>query len=64
VSLNSPRTAGAPQAAALESVIFGASAADVRSLVVGGRDVVTDGQHALVPDVPGGLTAAIGAVLG
>jgi len=64
VSLNSPRTAGAPRAAALESVIFGASAADIRCLVVGGRDVVTDGQHVLVPDVPGSLAAAIGAVLG
>src|SRR5262249_24616815 len=64
VSLNSPRTAGAPRAAALESVIFRASAADIRCLVVGGRDVVTDGQHVLVPDVPGSLAAAIGAVLG
>jgi formiminoglutamate deiminase len=63
IALDSPRTAGAPRAAALDSVIFAASAADVRSLVVGGRDVVADGRHLLVPDVPRALAAAIGAVL-
>jgi formiminoglutamate deiminase len=63
IALDSPRTAGAPRAAALDAVIFSAVAADVRSLVVGGRDVVADGQHLLVPDVPGALSAAIGAVL-
>jgi formiminoglutamate deiminase len=62
VALDSPRTAGAPTAAALEAVIFGASAADVRHLVVGGRDVVIEGRHTLVPDVPGALAAAIAAV--
>jgi hypothetical protein len=35
----------------------------VRHLVVGGRDVVADGRHVLIPDVPAALTAAIGAVL-
>jgi formiminoglutamate deiminase len=63
VALDSPRTAGATAATALESVIFGASAADVRHLVVAGRVVVADGQHLLVPDVPSALEAAIGAVL-
>jgi formiminoglutamate deiminase len=63
IALDSPRTAGAPRAAALDAVIFGAVAADVRSLVVGGRDVVADGQHLLIPDVPRALSAAIGAVL-
>jgi len=63
VGLDSPRTAGATKSLALESVIFSASAAEVRYLVVGGREVVTGGQHALVPDVPAALTAAIGAVL-
>jgi formiminoglutamate deiminase len=63
VALDSPRTAGATQATALESVIFGATAADVRNLVVGGRDVVTGGRHVLVPEVAGGLSAAIAAVL-
>jgi formiminoglutamate deiminase len=64
IALDSPRTAGAPRRAALESVIFGASAADVRHLVVGGRDVVSGGRHVLVGDVPGALAAAIGRVLG
>jgi len=62
VALDTPRTAGATQAAALESVIFGATASDVRRLVVGGRDVVTDGRHVLVPDVAGQLAAAVAAV--
>jgi len=64
IALDSPRTAGAPRTAALESVIFAASAADVRNLVVGGRDVVSGGRHVLVSDVPGALAAAIGSVLG
>jgi cytosine/adenosine deaminase-related metal-dependent hydrolase len=63
VALDSPRTAGADRATALESVIFGASAADVRHLVVGGRDIVADGQHMLIPDVPAALSASIAAVL-
>ncbi len=63
VALDSPRTAGARRATALESVVFGATAADVRHVVSTGRDVVTDGRHLLVPDVPAALAAAIGAVL-
>jgi formiminoglutamate deiminase len=63
VALDTPRTAGGSEATALESVIFAATTADVTSLVVGGREVVTDGRHALVPDVPGRLSAAIAAVL-
>ncbi len=63
VALDTPRTAGAMLATTLESVIFGASAEDVRTLVVGGRDVVADGRHLLVPDVPGELRAAITAIL-
>ena len=63
VALDSPRTAGAGKATALESVIFGASAADVRHLVVGGRDIVADGRHVLIPDVPAALSTAITAVL-
>jgi formiminoglutamate deiminase len=63
VGLDTPRTAGAAAATALESVIFGASAADIQSVVAGGRDIVTDGRHLLVPDVPAALSAAIRAVL-
>jgi formiminoglutamate deiminase len=59
VALDSVRTAGC---GAIEAVVFGASAADVRDVVAGGRDVVRDGSHVLVPDVPGALAAAIAAV--
>ncbi len=63
VSLDTPRLAGTSAATALESVIFAGTSADVRDVVIGGRDVVRDGRHLLVPDVPGALTAAIRAVL-
>jgi formiminoglutamate deiminase len=63
VALDTPRLAGAAEATALESVIFAATAADVRTVVAGGRDVVRDGQHLLVADVPAALSAAIRAVL-
>ena len=73
VSLDSPRLAGVgeagaagmagePDLAILEAAIFAATAADVRNVVIGGRDVVVDGRHLLVDDVPGALTAAIRAV--
>jgi formiminoglutamate deiminase len=62
VALDTPRTAGAAARTALESVIFGASAADVRAVVAGGREIVRDGRHLLVPDVPAALSAAIRAV--
>jgi len=63
VALDTPRLAGATEATALESVVFAATAADVRNVVAGGRDVVRDGRHLLVDDVPAALSAAIGAVL-
>jgi formiminoglutamate deiminase len=63
VALDSPRTAGASRATALESVVFGATAADIRHVVIGGRDVIQDGRHLLVPDLSGELAAAIAAVL-
>jgi formiminoglutamate deiminase len=62
VSLESPRTAGAVPDSALESAIFAATAADVINVVIGGRDVVRDRQHVLIPDVPAALAAAISAV--
>jgi formiminoglutamate deiminase len=62
VGLDSVRTAGAVPESALESVIFGATAADVRHVVVGGRDVVRDGRHLLIPDVPAALRTAITAL--
>jgi formiminoglutamate deiminase len=64
VSLDSVRTAGTADGLALEAAVFAATAADVRDVVIGGRDVVRDGTHLLVPDVPGELSRTIRAVLG
>jgi formiminoglutamate deiminase len=63
VALDTPRLAGTEPGTALESVIFAGSAADVRSVVVGGQDVVADGKHLLVDDVPAALSAAISPLL-
>jgi len=63
VSLDSLRTAGAADDLALEAAVFAASAADVRSVVIGGRDVARDGAHLLVPDLPAQLSRTIRAVL-
>ncbi len=64
VALDSVRTAGAMPRLGAETAVFAATAADVRHTVVGGRHVVRDGVHALVEDVPGALSAAIGALRG
>jgi formiminoglutamate deiminase len=64
VSLDSVRTAGTAGEHALEAAVFAATAADIRDVVIGGRDVVRDGVHLLVPDVPGELSREIRAVLG
>ena len=74
VELDSPRLAGAraggsrsdpgeADLAVLASVMFAAAPADVRNVVVGGRDVVVDGRHVLIDDVAGELAAAVEAVL-
>ena len=63
VGLDSPRLAGATQTTALASVVFAANAADVRNVVVGGADLVVDGHHLLVDDVPAALSAAIRPLL-
>lgn len=60
VRLDSVRTAGV--GATLEGVLFAASSSDVVSVVVGGRQVVRDGGHLLVPDVAAELAGAIGAL--
>jgi formiminoglutamate deiminase len=59
-----PGGAAEPDLALLEAVIFAASPADVRNVVIGGRDVVVDGRHLLVGDVPAELSSAVRAVLG
>lgn len=64
VALDSVRTAGPLPRLGAETAVFAASAADVRHTVVGGRQVVRDGQHELVGDVAEALTAAIGALRG
>jgi len=63
VALDTPRLAGTTAATALESVIFAGSAADVRNVVISGEDVVADGKHLLVADVPAALSAAITPLL-
>lgn len=63
VSLDSVRLAGAGDHLA-ESVVFAASPADVRDVIVSGREVVRDGRHLLVDDVPAALTETITAVTG
>lgn len=53
-----------PDLAVLEAVLFTAGASDVRDVVIGGRDIVTDGRHLLIDDVPAALGAAIRETLG
>jgi len=62
VSLDSIRTAGAADELALETAVFAATAADVQNVVISGRDIVRDGVHLLVPDVPAELSRSIRAV--
>jgi formiminoglutamate deiminase len=62
VTLDSPRLAGAEPAHLVEAIVFAASAADVREVVVGGRSIVTDGHHRTVESVPDALAEAIAAV--
>jgi formiminoglutamate deiminase len=59
VSLDGVRLAGTRPEHALDSVVFAASAADVRDVMVGGEFVVRDGAH-LGLDVAAELDAAIG----
>lgn len=58
VRLDSPRTAGA---SGLEAVVFAATAADVHSVVSGGRRIVADGHH-ISGNVGAMLAEAIGAL--
>ncbi|GAO09782.1 putative formiminoglutamate deiminase [Streptomyces lydicamycinicus] len=64
IALDSVRTAGPLPRLAAETAVFAASAADVRHTIVGGRQIVRDGVHTLVPDVPTALAASIAAVRG
>jgi formiminoglutamate deiminase len=62
VALDSVRTAGPLPRLGAETAVFAATAADVRHTVVAGRHVVRDGTHTLLPDVPGALARAVGAL--
>ncbi|WP_328502842.1 formimidoylglutamate deiminase [Streptomyces sp. NBC_00457] len=62
VALDSVRTAGPLPRLGAETAVFAATAADVRHTIVGGRHVVRDGAHALVPDVPQALARAVDAL--
>jgi cytosine/adenosine deaminase-related metal-dependent hydrolase len=62
VGFDSVRLAGSAPGHLAESVVFAASAADVRHVVVSGREIVHEGRHRLVDDVPAALSAAITAV--
>jgi formiminoglutamate deiminase len=64
VALDSVRTAGPLPRLGAETAVFAASAADVSHTVVGGRHVVRDGAHSLVPDVPQALADAVDALRG
>ncbi|HKP21384.1 MAG TPA: formimidoylglutamate deiminase [Thermoleophilaceae bacterium] len=63
VGLDSVRLAGTDSETALESVVFAATAADVRHVLVDGNEVVREGRHAAI-DVPRELDEAIRAVMG
>jgi cytosine/adenosine deaminase-related metal-dependent hydrolase len=60
--LDTPRMAGADPGLAA-SAVFAATAADVETVVVGGRVVVEGGVHLAIPDVAGALAASIRSVL-
>ncbi|MFE9022421.1 formimidoylglutamate deiminase [Streptomyces sp. NPDC007808] len=64
IALDSVRTAGPLPRLGAETAVFAASAADVSHTVVGGRHVVRDGVHTLVPDVPRALADAVAALRG
>ncbi len=61
VGLDSPRLAGTDDSSAVASLVFAASADDVRQVVAGGREIVRDGRHVDL-DVAAELEAAVQAV--
>ncbi len=59
LDLDSPRLAGAGEQDLLPRVLYGAGAADVRSVVVGGREVVREGRHERLGSVGERLNLAL-----
>ena len=64
IALDSVRTAGPPARLAAETAVFAATGADVRHTVVAGRQIVRDGRHQLIEDVPRALATAVAAARG
>jgi formiminoglutamate deiminase len=62
VDPRSVRLAGTRRADTVDHLVFAATAADVTSVVVSGRQVVRDGHHLLADDVPAALDRAITAL--
>jgi formiminoglutamate deiminase len=62
VGLGSVRLAGTRPAEAADQLVFAATAADVTSVMVSGRQVVQDGHHLLLGEVPAALTRALAAL--
>ena len=64
VRLDSPRTAGATAATAIQHLVFAATAADVtEGVVIAGRAVVARGRHTSIGDVGGARKAPPGPCL-
>jgi formiminoglutamate deiminase len=62
VDPRSVRLAGTRRADTVDHLVFAATAGDVTSVVVSGRQVVRDGHHLLAGDVPAALDRAITAL--
>jgi formiminoglutamate deiminase len=60
--LDSPRTAGTDPSL-ISTAVFAASAADVSTVVVGGRPIVMDGTHLALPEIGHELGASIAELL-
>jgi formiminoglutamate deiminase len=58
LAIDTPRLAGTGRPEAIDAVVFAATSADVRSVIVSGREIVRDGAHVAL-DVPAELNAAI-----
>lgn len=61
VDTRSIRTAGG--GATAENVVFAASAADVTDVVIGGRQVVTEGRHTAFPDIGDALAQSVSSIM-
>ncbi len=62
VAIDGVRLVGAAERHPVEALVFAGTAADVRRVIVGGRDVVVDGAHVEV-DVAAELREAIAGVM-